>query len=110
MALPKKHTQTIIVEERSYLRHSKYPDGGWEAIQDKEQGGQLLLVFPFPLMSAALIERAIKFALKHGWQPGTSAGPMRLATQNGFVFHVLPHLEPREVHDYLEAQMEALKR
>lgn len=110
MALPKKRTSTITVGERSYLRHSKYPDGGWEAIQDKELGGQLLLIFPFPLISAALVQRAVKFALKHGWKPGTSAGPMRLATQNGFVFYVLPHSEPHEVHSYLEAQIEAVNQ
>ena len=109
MALPKKHTQTIMVDGRSYLRHSKYPYGGWEVFQDKELGGSLLLLYPFPLMSAALRKRAIKFALKHGWQRGASAGPMRLATRNGFVFYVLPHLEPSGVWDYLDAQTAAEK-
>ena len=109
MALPRKHTQTIIVEGRSYLRHSKYPYGGWDAIQDKELGGPLLLLYPLPRMSPALTRRAIKFALKHGWQPGISAGPMRLATRNGYVFYVLPHLEPSGVWDYLDAQAVAGK-
>ena len=105
MALTKKGTQTIWVEERAYLRHSTYPFGGWDAIQDKELGGQLLLVHPFPLMSIALVHRAIKFALKNGWKPGTSAGPVRLGTLNGFVFYILPHLEPNQVYGYLEAQV-----
>ncbi len=79
------------------------------AIQDKECGGQLLLVYPFPVVSAGLASRAIKFSLQSGWEPGIDNKPMRVACDADFVFHVLPHLEPKDVLDYLGVRVQVRK-
>jgi len=102
MTLPKKSTRSIVVDGHTYLRHFEFGKSGWMAIQDKDLGGQLLLAYPFPLVSAGLASRAIRFALGAGWKPGSAAVPLRVGCGNNFDFQVLPPMDPNHVLTYLK--------
>ena len=102
MTLPKKSTRSIVVDGHTYLRHFEFGKSGWMAIQDKDLGGQLLLAYPFPLVSAGLASRAIRFALGAGWKPGSAAVPLQVGCGNNFDFQVLPPMDPNHVLTYLK--------
>ena len=102
MTLPKKSTRIMVVDGRTYLRHFEFDKGGWMVIQDKDLGGQLLLAYPFPLVSAGLASRAIRFALGAGWKPGSAETPLRVGCGNDFDFQVLPPMDPSHVLTYLK--------
>ena len=102
MTLPKRSTRTMVVDGRTYLRHFEFDKSGWMVIQDKDLGGQLLPAYPFPLVSAGLASRAIRFALGAGWKPGSAETPLRVGCGNDFDFQVLPPMDPSYVMTYLK--------
>src|SRR5689334_13914547 len=83
MALPRKQTHTITVGGERHLWHRSpafESDSRWTVIQKLGCTGQLLMLDPYAAWSfgPGSVQRAVDFALAHGWTPAAKAPPMKL--------------------------------
>ena len=96
MAFPKKHTRTILIDDVEYVWHLNSnweTKNSWIVIARKEyESYQLLFLDPYHhdiLPTQRMAASAIRFGLKHGWNPLMKGQPIRLA-YNGQSFEKLP--------------------
>ena len=86
MAFPRKDSRLLSVDGVPYVWHlNKDWDvrTRWIVVRRQALGsGQLLMVDPYHhdlVPTRGTVGRAIRFALKNGWQPERKAAPLRLS-------------------------------
>ncbi len=95
MTFPKKNTRTIIVDGVQYYWHLNDDfdlKNSWIVVQHQNSNGQLLWIDPYHYEIAigpSIVAKAIRYALKQGWEPNDKRQSMRL-TYIDNEFRILP--------------------